>query len=143
MDFCGKIQIYETITQTKNKIEINLEELKMIRTERIYSAPTGGGFRILVDRLWPRGLRKDDVKVDLWLKDIAPSTELRKWFGHDPVKWDEFRKKFFQELDQKRELIDRIIAKARKGDVVLLYGARDEEHNNAVALKEYVEAKML
>ncbi len=114
----------------------------MIRTERIYSAPTGDGFRILVDRLWPRGLRKNDVKVDLWLKDIAPSTELRKWFGHDPGKWDEFRKRFFQELDQKRELIDQIIPKSREGDVVLLYGAKDGEHNNAVALKEYIEAKM-
>ncbi len=114
----------------------------MIRTERIYSAPTGDGFRILVDRLWPRGLRKNDVKVDLWLKDIAPSTELRKWFGHNPGKWDEFRKRFFQELDQKRELIDQIIPKSREGDVVLLYGAKDGEHNNAVALKEYIEAKM-
>jgi uncharacterized protein YeaO (DUF488 family) len=121
---------------------INRKELKMIRTERIYSAPPGSGFRILVDRLWPRGLRKDEVKVDLWLKDIAPSTELRKWFGHDPSKWDEFRKRFFQELDQKGELIDQVIAKARKGDIVLLYGARDEEHNNAMALKEYIEAKM-
>jgi uncharacterized protein YeaO (DUF488 family) len=121
---------------------INRKDLKMIRTERIYSAPTGSGFRILVDRLWPRGLRKDEVKVDLWLKDIAPSTELRKWFGHDPSKWDEFRKRFFQELDQKGELIDQVIAKARKGDIVLLYGARDEEHNNAMALKEYIEAKM-
>ncbi len=114
----------------------------MIKTERIYSAPAGRGFRILVDRLWPRGLRKDEVKVDLWLKDIAPSTELRKWFGHDPGKWDEFRKRFFQELDKKKELIDPIIAKAREGDVVLLYGAKDEVHNNAVALREYVEARM-
>ncbi len=114
----------------------------MIKTERIYNAPTGGGFRILVDRLWPRGLRKDEVKVDLWLKEIAPSSELRKWFGHDPDKWNEFRKKFFQELDHKGELVDQVIAKAREGDVVLLYGAKDEEHNNAVALREYIENKM-
>ena len=114
----------------------------MIKTERIYNAPTGVGFRILVDRLWPRGLSKDEVKVDLWLKDIGPSNELRKWFGHDPNKWNEFRNMFFQELDQKRELVDQIIAKARAGDVVLLYGAKDEEHNNAVALKEYLETKM-
>jgi len=114
----------------------------MITTERIYNAPTGGGFRILVDRLWPRGLRKDEVKVDLWLKEIAPSKELRKWFGHDPDKWNEFRNKFFQELDQKKELIDQIIPKARECDVILLYGAKDEKHNNAVALKEYIETKI-
>ncbi len=114
----------------------------MIRIERIYNASTGGGFRILVDRLWPRGLRKDEVKVDLWQKEIAPSNELRKWFGHDPDKWNEFRKRYFQELDNKKELVDRIIAKAREGDVILLYGAKDEEHNNAVALKEYIETKM-
>ncbi|MFB3764572.1 MAG: DUF488 domain-containing protein [Methanotrichaceae archaeon] len=114
----------------------------MIKTERIYNAPTGRGFRILVDRLWPRGLRKDEVKVDLWLKEIAPSNELRKWFGHDPAKWTEFRDKFFKELDQKIEPIDQITAKVKEGDVILLYGAKDERHNNAVALKEYIEAKM-
>ncbi len=114
----------------------------MIRIERIYNASKSGGFRILVDRLWPRGLRKDEVKVDLWMKEIGPSNELRKWFGHDPNKWNEFRKKFFQELDQKKELVDQIITMARKGDVILLYGAKDEEHNNAVALKEYLERRM-
>jgi uncharacterized protein YeaO (DUF488 family) len=114
----------------------------MIRTERIYNAPTGEGFRILVDRLWPRGLRKDEVKVDLWLKDIAPSKELRKWFGHDPDKWNEFKMRFFQELNQKKELIDQIIPKARENNITLLYGAKDEKHNNAIALKEYIEAKM-
>lgn len=114
----------------------------MIKAERIYDAPKDGGFRILVDRLWPRGLRKDEVKVDLWMKDIGPSSELRKWFGHDPDKWNEFRKRFFQELDQKEELVDQITAKASEGDVILLYGAKDEEHNNAVALKEYIETKM-
>ncbi len=114
----------------------------MIKVERIYNIPKGGGFRILVDRLWPRGLSKDEVKVDLWLKEIGPSNELRSWFGHDPDKWNEFRKKFFQELDQKKELVDQIIDKAQEGDVVLLYGAKDEEHNNAVALKEYIETKI-
>ena len=86
----------------------------MIKTERIYNAPTGGGFRILVDRLWPRGLRKDEVKVDLWLKEIAPRNELRKWFGHDPAKWNEFRDRFFKELDQKREPMDQVIAKVKE-----------------------------
>jgi uncharacterized protein YeaO (DUF488 family) len=114
----------------------------MIKTERIYNVTTSGGFRILVDRLWPRGLTKDEVKVDLWLKEIGPSTELRKWFGHDPDKWKMFKKKFFQELDQKKELVDQIIVKAKEGDLVLLYGARDEEYNNAVALSEYIQTKM-
>ena len=124
-----------------SKFEINRNRMQMIKTERIYNVPTGSGFRILVDRLWPRGLRKDEVKIDLWLKDLAPSNELRKWFGHKPDKWNEFRDKFFQELDQKRELVDQIIAKSRESEVVLLYGAKDEEHNNAVALKEYIETE--
>jgi uncharacterized protein YeaO (DUF488 family) len=114
----------------------------MIRTERIYEAPTGGGFRILVDRLWPRGLRKDEADLDLWLKDIGPSDELRKWFGHDPARWNEFRAKFFKELDQKDELVDQIVAKAQESDVVLLFGARDKVYNNAAALKEYIETRM-
>jgi uncharacterized protein YeaO (DUF488 family) len=120
---------------------INLKELGVIKTERIYNVPKYGGFRILVDRLWPRGLAKEEVDVDLWLKDIGPSNELRKWFGHDPGKWDVFRKRFFQELDQKRELVDLIIAKSREQDVTLLFGAKDEVHNNAVALKEYIESR--
>ncbi|VVB65241.1 Uncharacterised protein [uncultured archaeon] len=114
----------------------------MIKVERVYNAHENHGFRILVDRLWPRGLSKDKVKLDMWLKEIGPSNELRKWFGHDPDKWDEFKDKFFQELDQKDELIDQIVAKAKEGDVVLLFGAKDEEHNNAVALKEYIDTRM-
>lgn len=114
----------------------------MITVERVYSVPESDGFRILVDRLWPRGLSKDELKLDMWLKEIGPSNELRKWFGHDPDKWDEFKGKFFQELDQKEELIDQIVIKAKKGDVILLFGAKDEEHNNAVALKEYIDTRM-
>ncbi len=113
----------------------------MIKVERIYNTPKSTGFRILVDRLWPRGLAKNKVKIDLWLKDIGPSNELRKWFGHDPAKWEKFKDKFFQELDQKKDLVDQISAKANEGDIVLLFGARDEKHNNAVALKEYVETR--
>lgn len=92
-----------------------------------------------MDRLWPRGLTKDEAKIDLWLKEIGPSNELRKWYGHDPARWVEFKKKFFQELDQKKELIEQILIRAKEEDLILLYGARDEEHNNAVALKEYIE----
>ena len=114
----------------------------MIKVERIYNTPESDGFRILVDRLWPRGLAKDKVKLDMWLKEIGPSTDLRKWFGHDPNKWSEFKDQFFQELDQKKELTDQIVARAKEGDVVLLFGAKDEEHNNAVALKEYIDNRM-
>ena len=111
----------------------------MIRTERIYNPVKSDGLRILVDRLWPRGLTKDEAKIDLWLKEIGPSNELRKWFGHDPDRWVEFKKKFFQELDQKKELVEQILIRAKEEDLILLYGAKDEEHNNAVALKEYIE----
>ena len=92
-----------------------------------------------MDRLWPRGLTKDEAKIDLWLKELGPSNELRKWYGHDPARWVEFKKKFFQELDQKKELVEQILIRAKEEDLILLYGARDEEHNNAVALKEYIE----
>ena len=112
----------------------------MIRTKRIYSTPgKDDGFRILVDRLWPRGLRKDEAKVDLWLKDVAPSNELRKWFSHEPLKWPAFKERYRNELKDKSELINLIKAKANEGDITLLYGAKDEEYNNAVALKEYLK----
>ena len=99
------------------------------------------GFRILVDRLWPRGLSKDKTMVDLWLRDIAPSDVLRTWFRHDPQKWAEFKKRYFKELDHKKELVKLIMEKPKKGSVTLLYGAKDEKHNNAAALREYVEKK--
>lgn len=112
----------------------------MIKIKRVYDEPErGDGFRILVDRLWPRGLSMDKVKVDLWLKDIAPSDELRKWFRHEPEKWDEFKRRYFEELKDKKELVDLIIGKAH-GGVTLLYGAKEEKYNNASALKEYVTA---
>ncbi len=111
----------------------------MIKIKRVYEEPDkGDGFRILVDRLWPRGLSKDKVKVDLWLKDIAPSDELRKWFGHDPKRWDEFRRRYSEELKDKKEMVDLIIEKAH-GIVTLLYGAKEEKYNNATALKEYID----
>lgn len=116
----------------------------MIRIERIYSKSLSHDnvyYTILVDRLWPRGIRKDQVRVDLWLKDIAPSDRLRRWFGHDPAKWDEFKKRYFAELDTKEELVRVILDKAKNGPVCLLYGARDEKHNDAVALKELLDFK--
>lgn len=111
----------------------------MIKIKRVYDEPDrDDGFRILVDRLWPRGLSKEKVKVDLWLKDVAPSDALRKWFGHDAEKWDEFKSRYFEELKGKKELVDLIIEKAR-GGVTLLYGAKEEKYNNAAALKEYID----
>jgi uncharacterized protein YeaO (DUF488 family) len=114
----------------------------MIKTVRVYDTSEESGYRILVDRLWPRKVSKEDAKLNLWLKEIGPSNELRKWFGHDPERWNGFKEKFFDELDEKKELVEQIIIKAREGDVVLLFGAKDEEHNNAVALKQYIESRM-
>jgi uncharacterized protein YeaO (DUF488 family) len=119
-----------------------------IRIERIYDNPKGNkgsnSFRILVDRLWPRGLSKENTRIDLWQKDIAPSNTLRKWFGHDEKKWDEFKRKYFKELDKTSdsEMVDEIIKMAKEhSSITLLYGAKEERYNNAVALKEYLEKK--
>jgi uncharacterized protein YeaO (DUF488 family) len=111
-----------------------------LRLKRVYEAPaTGDGLRVLVDRLWPRGLSKQEADVDLWLKEIAPSTELRRWFGHDPSKWVEFRRRYRAELDGKAEEIATLRQRGGGGMVTLLYGARDEAHNQAVVLKEFLE----
>ena len=113
----------------------------MIKVKRIYESPTrepGDGKRVLIDRLWPRGLRKDQVVVDEWMKDIAPSSELRRWFGHDPVKWEEFRKRYRQELNAKEALLDELRKDARSRGLTILYSAKEQEHNNAVALKEFL-----
>ncbi len=114
----------------------------MVRVKRIYESPTassGDGKRVLIDRLWPRGLRKDEVVVDEWMKEIAPSSQLRKWFGHDPAKWEEFKRRYRQELEEKKEFLEALRKEAKHGTVTILYSAKDTEHNNAVALKELVE----
>ena len=114
-----------------------------IKLKRVYEKPArGDGTRILVDRLWPRALTKEKAALDLWLKEIAPSTELRKWFNHDPEKWSEFRRRYFAELNQRKEAWAPILEAAERGAVTLLYSSHDTEHNNAVALKEYIESKM-
>jgi uncharacterized protein YeaO (DUF488 family) len=124
--------------------------LLLIRVQRIYDNPKGrnnndNDFRILVDRLWPRGLSKDKVKVDLWEKDIAPSNSLRKWFGHDEKKWNEFKRRYFKELDKKSELVKMILSKVKEEEssssITLLYGTKEDRFNNAVALKEYLDEK--
>ncbi|WP_442954859.1 DUF488 domain-containing protein [Pelomicrobium sp.] len=108
---------------------------------RVYDPPREeDGLRVLVDRLWPRGLSKEAARVDLWLKDIAPSDALRKWYGHEPSRWDEFRRRYFAELEAHRERLEELRQQARRGRVTLLFGARDEEHNNAVALRQYLES---
>ena len=111
-----------------------------VKVKRVYERPAkDDGSRILVDRLWPRGLSKEKAGVDLWLKDIAPSTELRKWFGHDPEKWKAFRGRYETELKSKDELVEMLKAKAGKGTITLLYAARDEKHNEALVLKKVLE----
>jgi uncharacterized protein YeaO (DUF488 family) len=96
------------------------------------------GRRFLVDRLWPRGIKKDDLPLDGWLKDLAPSDELRRWFAHDPKRWKEFVKRYEKELDAHPDAVEPLRKAAKRGKVVLLYGAKDEEHNNAVVLKHYL-----
>ena len=114
-----------------------------IKVKRVYKEPEGAdGVRVLVDRLWPHGLSKDEARVEIWLKDIAPSDELRKWFGHDPAKWGEFECRYFAELDKKTVPFGVLLEEIGKGTVTLVYAARDEEHNNAVALKEYIETRL-
>ncbi len=109
----------------------------MIMIKRIYDPPAPeDGRRLLVDRLWPRGVAKDEARVDEWLKEIAPSSELRTWFGHDPQKWEEFRARYREELKPHDELLNRLRAEARKGTITLLFAAKDEAHNNAVVLRE-------
>ena len=115
----------------------------MIKTKRTYDKPQAeDGFRILVDRIWPRGLKKTDVKMDLWQKDIAPSSSLRKWFNHDESKWNEFKNRYYQELQNKKESIGLLLEKAEKETITLLYSSKEDKYNNAIALKEYLEAKL-
>ncbi|SDY84369.1 DUF488 domain-containing protein [Nitrosomonas sp. Nm33] len=115
----------------------------MIKLKRVYDvAETADGLRFLVERLWPRGIKKTDLKMDEWLKDIGPSDDLRRWFAHDPKKWDDFRKRYFAELDSKQGLWKSLVTAAHHGTVTLIYSSRDTNHNNAVALKEYLEEKM-
>ena len=114
-----------------------------IKTKRIYEKPNASdGSRLLVDRVWPRGLKGDELALDGWLKAAAPSDRLRKWFGHDPRKWKEFRQRYFAELRAKAETWAAILEKARQSDVTLLYGARDPRHNNAAALRDFLNVRL-
>ncbi len=113
-----------------------------IRTKRIYKPlDPDEGYRVLVDRVWPRGMSKEKARIDSWLKELAPSQELRQWFGHDPSKWEEFRKRYFEELAEHREQLDRLAEMARSGPLTLVYSSRETRYNNAVALKAYLESR--
>jgi uncharacterized protein YeaO (DUF488 family) len=113
-----------------------------IRVKRAYEAPSPeDGVRILVDRLWPRGLSKEKAHVDLWMKELAPSTELRKWFNHEAGKWDEFRQRYGQELRQQAAALDHLAELTGAGRVTLLFGSKEERFNDAVALKAFMQAR--
>jgi uncharacterized protein YeaO (DUF488 family) len=112
----------------------------MLQLKRAYDTPSrSDGQRILVERLWPRGVTRERAKLDLWLKDVAPSPKLRKWFGHDPARWNEFQRRYWKELQDHQDAVDVLRKKAKRGRVTLVYGAKDEQHNAAVALKEFLE----
>ena len=114
----------------------------MIRLKRVYEPPAASdGTRFLVDHLWPRGLKKGEVKVKSWIKGVSPSNELRHWFGHEPAKWKEFQRRYFAELDKQPKAWHPLLKAAQEGDIALAFSARDEEHNNAVALKNYLEKR--
>lgn len=114
----------------------------MIKLKRAYETPAKqDGLRILVERLWPRGVNKVDAEIDLWLKDLAPSSELRKWFGHDPQKWDEFKRRYFSELKVKGDLLTLLKHRCHEDAVTFVYAAKNERHNSARALKEYLESR--
>ena len=113
---------------------------RQIRTKRVYEpAARGDGKRVLVDRLWPRGLKKGEAQIDIWLRAVAPSDELRRWFGHDAARWDEFRRRYFAELDRNQEELKPLLDMT--GTLTLLYAARDQAHNNAVALAEWLRGQ--
>ena len=114
-----------------------------ISLKRVYEKPSlKDGKRVLVERLWPRGLKKDEARIDEWLREVAPSTELRKWFGHDPAKWDEFKERYWNELDKKKDIISKLAKERLENKVTFVFAAKDQQHNNAVALKEYIENQL-
>jgi uncharacterized protein YeaO (DUF488 family) len=110
-----------------------------VRLKRAYEPPAADdGTRILIDRLWPRGISKERAAIDQWMKDISPSTELRKWFGHDPARWDEFRRRYAKEVRHHADLLAQLRSLARQGQITLVYSAHDEKHNDAVELRELI-----
>jgi len=118
-------------------------KMRAIRVKRAYERSGGeDGARFLVDALWPRGVKKRELKIEAWLRETAPSTELRRWFAHDPGRWPVFKRRYFSELRRKAPAWQPLVEAARKGEITLVYGARDMEHNNAVALKSFLEKEL-
>jgi len=110
----------------------------------VYSeAQPEDGLRFLVDRLWPRGMSRERLKIDAWLKELAPSNDLRLWFGHEPEKWEEFRRRYLSELTEREETVAELLVKIRDGRATLLFAARDQQHNNAVVLRDYLERALV
>ena len=131
-----------TRTQMRPATSAEVQSIDLM-IKRVYAPQSDAdGFRVLIDRLWPRGLSKAKAAVDLWLRDIAPSTALRTWFNHDPARWIEFRRRYAAELDRIPSVVDQLLAQARQGRVTLLYSAQHETCNNAVALNEYLRQKL-
>lgn len=115
----------------------------MIKTKRVYeAAEPSDGERFLVERLWPRGMKKESLEMRAWLKEVAPSAELRKWFGHDPARWEEFQRRYRAELESRGQELEPLLEAARRNTVTLLYSARDTGHNSAILLKDYLEEKL-
>ena len=117
----------------------------MLKLKRAYEKPSpADGERILVDRLWPRGLKKEEARLEDWLKDLAPSDELRHWFSHDPERWEEFQRRYVEELEDpdKKSHLEELLKRARQGTVTLVYAAKDEQHNNAVVLQKYLQERL-
>lgn len=118
-----------------------MKQPRRIQCKRVYDkAAPSDGYRVLVDRVWPRGIKKEDLQANEWRKELAPSSELRKWFNHDPQRWAAFYQKFHAELEQQTEAVESVLKKAGGGTLTLLYAAKDEAHNNAVALRMYLSA---
>lgn len=114
----------------------------MIRIKRVYDDPgKEDGFRVLIDGLWPRGLTRERAKIDIWLKQIAPSTELRKWFGHNPARWSEFKQRYFEELERNTSAVTELRSYVEKYEVTFVYAAKDRDYNNAVCLSEYLATR--
>ena len=136
----NRTQSRARVKAVNKKASSRTQPSETIRVKRIYDAPAPrDGYRVLIDRLWPRGIAKDSGVLDLWLKDIAPSTALRKWFNHDASRWQEFARRYWSELDQQREAVEQLRKMAHKGTLTLLFSASNQEWNNAVALKAYLE----
>lgn len=120
-----------------------MRKVAIVRAKRVYEAiQSSDGPRFLVERFWPRGMKKENLKLDAWLKDVAPSDGLRRWFGHDPAKWDEFQRRYRAELQANPGAWKLLLEVARQGNVTLLYSARDQEHNNALVLKSFLEERV-